>query len=412
MAQLFVVLILGCFLASGECTGCDRDIGPADESKCTIDPSTTNNEWSICMANDYLWIMSGGADRCTDGASYCWRSCSVENPTLGCTCTQNATVPPDPALPAWCYNPSGTACNWYRECLNVKHPCEDSEYDYALSFGEHFCTAYDKTFHSFSKTGQEWIDSVRRCLQVVLVPQLRDWLSPTCKELQEKAFESHTGCYVSPGPGASSICSLGMLDWWRVFWTIKEAFISDTYQSIKGFLETAVNGCLNHMLSWDMPHHSAIMKLEITLPTDTDHFAQEVVNGIAREQQWDGSTLDWFAYVPHSNKYQQLESTHDNMFILLGDRAGMGLTKATNIKPTDLDALVKDFANTVKMGELKDLKLSHVIKIWSLKVCKDFRCTDSCFDEARALAQSQSFKYSVLLFSLSFILLSKYLINM
>ena len=73
------------------------------------------------------------------------------------------------AIPSSCYSPSGTSCNWYRECLEKKHPCDSSSYPYALTFAEHFCKVYGKHYSWFTRDGQRWVDGVRKCLQVCIL---------------------------------------------------------------------------------------------------------------------------------------------------------------------------------------------------------------------------------------------------
>lgn len=67
------------------------------------------------------------------------------------------------------------------------------------------------------------MDAVRKCLQVELVPLLRPYTNPTCKDIKQKAFSSHSGCYVDPFEGAPSICNISFRDWLQVVSTVKYA---------------------------------------------------------------------------------------------------------------------------------------------------------------------------------------------
>jgi len=144
-----------------------------------------------------------------------------------------------PTIPNWCYSPDGKECNWYRECLEKRHPCECTKHAYALTYAYYFCNLYKKTSSGFSASGLKWIDGVRKCLQVKLVPILmKDAI--TCKKIKDEAFDSHDECYTNPGYGAPSICELGMGDWWKVFWTIKGSILSMPFLSQSGIIKVAL----------------------------------------------------------------------------------------------------------------------------------------------------------------------------
>ena len=142
-----------------------------------------------------------------------------------------------------CYAPSGKTCRWYRHCLEQRHSCEQSSSPYAIAFAEHFCLRFDKMYGTFSTKGQQWIDATRKCLQVAMVPLLNSTWSPTCKEIRNFAFASHSPCYVSSSSEGHSICRLPFFDWLRVFRTIKSAFIKVAIPTLGGALET-VKGCV------------------------------------------------------------------------------------------------------------------------------------------------------------------------
>ena len=180
-------------------------------------------------------------------ATRCYYQCMLElhNSESGyvqpdCQCTPGATTPPSMApLPSWCSSPNGTSCNWYLDCLEKRYPCRGQPADYAIKYAKHFCQLYDKSYNTFSTYGQTWIDSVRKCLQVALVPLLRPFSKTTCSGIQTAAFASHTCCYTGgsscSASGAPSICSLPIADWWKVFWTIKSSFIMSTISAAESF---------------------------------------------------------------------------------------------------------------------------------------------------------------------------------
>ena len=145
-------------------------------------------------------------------------------------------------LPAECYNPTGQSCDWYRQCFEKLLPCEASSYPYAIGFAQHYCEEYGKMYNKFSSDGKRWIDAVRKCLQVKLVPLMRSSKPFTCKEIQNYAFKSHVPCYHTPDPSQTQIsfCHLPFRDWLRAFNTIKTSFLKVPLASVRGAIGTLI----------------------------------------------------------------------------------------------------------------------------------------------------------------------------
>ncbi|XP_031555157.1 uncharacterized protein LOC116292059 [Actinia tenebrosa] len=129
-------------------------------------------------------------------------------------------------LPPQCFKPSGSSCDWYRDCLDKKYPCEASGYPYALAYADKFCKLYDTRKSLFSPEEWKWVSGVRKCLQEALVPVLRQTTKATCKEIRKKGFESHAPCYLKPDKNIPSICDLGCDVYFKVFKVIKGSFTS------------------------------------------------------------------------------------------------------------------------------------------------------------------------------------------
>ena len=47
-------------------------------------------------------------------------------------------------------------------------PMKEARANYAIKYGEKFCQLYDKHYDSFSMKGKNWINQVRKCLQIEL----------------------------------------------------------------------------------------------------------------------------------------------------------------------------------------------------------------------------------------------------
>ena len=365
---------------------CDPQVGPAGQTICFYDNDAKKLDWSSCVSNSYIQIKTAGAEQCERGYPYCLYGCLDEGILTGnCECSEPTEyMPPDSAIPMWCYDPQGTNCRWYRECLNTKHPCEDSANGYALAYAEHFCSLYTANVHDskFSQRAIEWIDAVRKCLQIALVPLIRPWHSPTCEQIKDIAFDSHTGCYISPAPGAPSICSLGPRDWLAVFWTIKGSFVSATTDTLKGIVQTT--GKCTWKLGEELS--SALgLKLRLVLDwfrgkrstsgVDADAISGEVADELARRLGWDNRTLDWFAYAPENSE------TNDwlDVVILLADKLSLDLTQAPDAPVVNLMATLNELVTAIKDdGGLQKLQISGGnVTISSITQCDNPICTQT-----------------------------------
>ena len=241
--KLFVavaILLRVQHLAEGQ--GCSFFTGPAGGLHCACFPSIYDDcQWATCLSKSYIEQKSRNQHTCrTRWALYCYYQCQLEEYDLDegavfdkCKCNEG-DPPPTPApngndnnnndqLNISCLSPDGTKCNWYRECLEKKYPCGSGN-GYALNYAEKFCNLYNSRASYFSPQGQRWINAVRKCLQVALVPLLRPWESPSCDEIKARAFASHSPCYLQPFPNEPSICDLNCFDWAQVVWTIKGGF--------------------------------------------------------------------------------------------------------------------------------------------------------------------------------------------
>ena len=143
-------------------------------------------------------------------------------------------------LPAKCYNPSGDTCDWYSQCFEKRFPCQHTSHSYAIDFAEHYCEKYGKMYNKFSSDGKKWIDAVRKCLQVKLVPLMKSSKAITCEEIKTYGFKTHVPCYQTPDPSQAQIsfCNLPFRDWLRAAYTIKTSFIKVPVESVKGAIGT------------------------------------------------------------------------------------------------------------------------------------------------------------------------------
>ena len=125
---------------------------------------------------------------------------------------------PKDILPQECYSRKGDKCKWYRDCLELRYPCQYSSECYAIEYAELFCNLFLENYNSFLSSGRMWIDGVRKCLQDTLVELINPPnMNKTCADIKQEAFNSHPSCYISPAPEVSGICSLPWKDVWMIF---------------------------------------------------------------------------------------------------------------------------------------------------------------------------------------------------
>jgi len=201
--------------------GCNPYTGPAGVARCFIGtPDYTKYQCGTCLSDAYIRRRSRGRHLCENSANFCYYQCMIEKydidkgPVYGdCLCDPDKqNLQPSVILPASCYSPGGTYCGWYRQCIAKMFNCK-GQTEYAISYGEKFCNLYGQSQSSFSPKTRQWINAVRKCLQVALVPVLHICqVKPTCEDIKRTAFKSHVPCYVKAYQGFS-VCNLDPSDW-------------------------------------------------------------------------------------------------------------------------------------------------------------------------------------------------------
>ncbi len=140
---------------------------------------------------------------------------------------------------------SSTNCSWYEDCLEARYPCFGTEHDYAIAFGLKFCKLFSKYRSQFTQNGQKWVDSVTKCLQLSLIPFLQQPSSHarTCAHIKNVAFESHSSCYLNPGPSQPSVCDLPAADWVVGSYVVSDNLDGSIYYETISQSYEVVNGC-------------------------------------------------------------------------------------------------------------------------------------------------------------------------
>lgn len=342
--EMLSLLALLLFVRLGWTTQCDRDAGPSGATGC-VQVSRYNNQyqWTACVTNAYIQQKSSHKYECDDRLkTYCWYQCMLEvhnndsgSVTKDCSCDPSSfTTHTNNSLPAECYSPSGDSCGWYRNCLEQEHPCEATINAYAIRYAETFCKLYDKRYTLFNAEGRKWVDAVRKCLQVALVPLLRPWKHPSCKDVRETAFASHTPCYLTPDKDAPSICDLDCSEYFQIFWTIKDSFsaLDTAWESIKGIwnigrkcgVKSQIPKCFN--LGVRSPMKITKLKIEKLeqrsrrgndpFPKDDAHtrFVDGIGSAIAKALKWNSKIVDWIAHPDNETHHDD----PDGFYIIIG----------------------------------------------------------------------------------------------
>ncbi|XP_047123525.1 uncharacterized protein LOC124806540 [Hydra vulgaris] len=358
-ATSFVVFIKGI---------CDSNNGPAGSKDCILaDPNYTKYQWATCLTNDYIRQKSSGKHKCQDGQGiYCYYQCMIELYNLdhgpvydNCACEDNSesTLSPMSTLPPSCYSPTGADCSWYSNCLAAKFPCSGSQTEYAISYGQKFCSLYNDRRSAFSQNALNWVNAVRKCLQVSLVPLLRDYSTVSCNDIFNKAMASHPGCYVSPYQGLS-VCTLSPTDWWQIFWTIKGAFKDQFVETLSQSLDTAL-GCVKDVW-WPKSKNSFSnfwLKLKLfytnrrkrSTATDksNNETAFQILEKIYEQLNWNKYSIDWYTYTTNSS----FNNDEWSVLLLLADTNALGFTNKTT-KLNIADA-INALSDSIQKGSLQ-----------------------------------------------------------
>lgn len=416
---IFILLFLSLHLARA--TTCDRDNGPAGVTEC-IQISRYNNEyqWATCLTNAYIQQKSSHQHQCTDRTrTYCWYQCMLEvyekdsGPVSDdCSCQLSNTTAkpyagvPTTSLPQECESPKGDSCDWYRNCLEKRYPCEDTSNAYAIKYAEKFCRLYENRSSLFSPEGRKWVDAVRKCLQVSLVPILRPWYKFSCEDIRQWAFDSHTPCYLDPDEGAPSICDLDCLDFFKIFWTIKGSFIQlDTFwETLKGMwnigarcgVASQIAKCFKPVKEAYLRVQKAVIKIikivikklkklltwgkrstSDPLPEADaqSRFADRVGSAIATAMNWNADVMDWLAY-PENTTAPADDPDIMNIIIVLADIKALGIVN-TSAPAINFNQTIKEFALTVANGTLPLQVDGTNVWVKSLASCSDKSCNSS-----------------------------------
>lgn len=398
----FIILFGTCFAVT--LGACDRDNGPSGAYECVAFAKYNNvSQWATCLTDIYIQAKSksfGQNHQCEDRTrTYCYYQCMCESydncdgPTVNsaCACDPNkpqkstTTLTPRTTLSPWCFSPDGKTCSWYRDCLEQRYPCEGTEAAYAITYAEKFCDLYTDHYKSFSTDGQIWIDGVRECLQVTLVPLLRHWMKPTCSDIKNIAFASHANCYTGPASGGS-FCSLSLVDKWRVFLTIKGAFIDSFVETMKGLWDT-MRQCGSSLLHNHMTLARINVKRKDVIDINPNAFAGKIVDWIADKEKWGDRGITWFGYSgslnASTNQTRPSAASSESEFqidIILAPKQEFDLNAQPNVTKANATEAAITLASSVRDGFLRLSIDGNRVDGISMVACFDVDCNTRFID--------------------------------
>ena len=353
-------------------------------------------QWATCLTNSYIKQKSGHRHRCVHPlATYCWYQCMVEVHSINsgfvtrdCSCRPGITL--TGSLPSVCYSPTGNSCDWYNNCLRKKYSCEDTSNAYAIRYAEKFCRLYHERKALLSSDAQKWVDAVRRCLQVDLVPLIRPWVRLSCYQVRQKALNTHTPRYRNPDQNVTSICGLTCSDYFKIFWAIKGSFVKmDTaWESMKGLWNIETTCSSSSLLNRHCFQGGAegimnftkisVQKLKQGQDSSSSYlsqsdagsrFADGVGSSIATILKWNTTVMDWLAYTDNFAGRDNLDIT-----IVLADRKALGIVSSST-PSVNFNKTIHAFASAIEDGKVSLLQADgYNVWVKSLALCTDKYC--------------------------------------
>ena len=392
---LFLVLPSGC---SSDHELCDKDKGPTGLIKClNFTGYQGAYQFATCLTSDHILVKGGPDHICADRTRhYCWYKCmsEVHRQNFGpvshdCQCDPIHWLRANTSLPQQCYSPGADlSCYWYRNCLEKKHFCKPPGNAYVIRYAERFCRVFEEQQAKLSLDAKKWMEAVRKCQQVAMVPLLRDSEDQICSEIREKAHASYIQCYLNPGEGAMSICDVSCWEHSKIFWAIKGSFhkLDTAWESLKG-LWNIKNKCTSTNISVNcfernLKNVIKLLKLNIEnlmrrkrrSPESLSNvdilsrFTDGVGEAIATALKWNTHVMDWLAY---TSEWVSLGNV--DLIIAMADIKALGIVTAS-IESVNFEQTIDDFASAVKNGSLRPKVDGYNVWIKSLALCLDKSC--------------------------------------
>jgi hypothetical protein len=251
---------------------------------------------------------------------------------------------------------------------------------------------YQDHYQKFDTIGQEWIDAVRKCLQVKLVPILRPFVMATCESIKQTAFDSHPSCYLYPDFGKPSICDIGAANWARIFWTVKGALIQDATATLKQMLDV-LSACGTDILSTGMEKIQLIFRqVREMVVSDLNKFAENIADQVSSKTGWyhRGVIVFGFPTLKSSNRNKRSADNNTDLFyvnLLIAAQSEFDLN-APNMLATNVSAEAINIAKAIENGEIR-LDMEEGTEFKGLSICIDYNCTEISLQVTPAQQEKQ-----------------------
>lgn len=348
-------------------------------------------QWSTCVTDLYIQQKSKGRHGCPKGQIICIYQCMLEihgensgKVSTPCACSTSDELKTEPSksfkptivLPSWCFSPTGTDCSWFKTCIGQRYSCKGKFRGEVVEFGEELCALSLNPYSYLSKNGRIWVNGVRKCLQVNLVPLLRKWhgtREQNCKDLTKQAISSYSDCFYSPFPDTiPTICKLPLRDLWRIFWHLRGRTLAKTYRSLWTLLKL-IQECGEFRK--ENLHQGRVRRLVFRVKIKSGRFlGKELGRKIAEVFALNKRGIVWFGYT-EMNKYFS-NDTKEFVFYIADKQEYTMSRKLGSRSLVNLNDTVSILVKAVRRNELcfsmnggKDEY--HII---ATTVCQDIEC--------------------------------------
>lgn len=171
----------------------------------------------------------------------CYIDCAVAPVNLGNYMCHNQCE--ELCAPIDCKNPPEDQCLFYSQCVESDNSCGKG--GYALNYGEKYCLKFLEN-DGLTEKGKLWRTKTMLCLQMALIPLLNQPKETNfCESLENKAFDSHVGCYTQ---NDASFCWLPSDDWKTIGFNILDIKDIVSWNGIKQASKIAFVKCREPLL--------------------------------------------------------------------------------------------------------------------------------------------------------------------
>ena len=256
-----------------------------------------------------------------------------------------------------------------------------------------FCNLYTTNSNDFSVDGRKWLNAVRICFLVKLVPLIRPYITGhlSCQELDNYSLRTHNQCYFRPYwdrsilHTAPTICQISQTDWGKAFWTIRGGLHDVNVHTLKGMLNvmnrcngSVLNGFLNNN-TMSQDSGMRLVKLTIRISElgdkmmDTETTSISIAQQLAQQFNWEQHGLQWFAF-----------TTNDTDMNLVSFKILLGSRRIFDVKVVDApEANIADMIDCMvtAIGNRRIfLNVGDGLAAVMFSGCLDFDCTNTYFN--------------------------------